>query len=226
MEDSQNQNYQWIFSILRRSQIKNVSFDDLRTLFPGDIELDQYWLVQIGHDAQGNKQFVFFKIMSQCAHHALLRGPHQILGWIQGSSCLFWVNSLTRLKHHFMGMCDRLSFERSTYVLHSPSHSFIRLRCMRRRLVVPKLPMPRACFIWNSPHSNLLMMEKEEKVLPAAGRSLYPIRSELTRRTHCQLKRAIEQMMLSYSRDLPGISNEDLRQRLFFDFQCILQSFQ
>ena len=181
----------------------------------------------MGHDDQGIRQLVFFKIISQCDHLLLLRGPHQILGCIQGSWCLFWVNSLTRLKHHFMGMSDRLSFERSTYVLHSPSQSFIRLRCMRRRLVVPKLPMPRTCFIWNSPNSNLLMMEKEkeEKASPAAGRSLYPIRSELTRRTHCQLKRAMEQMMLSYSRDLPGISNEDLRHRLFHDFQMILFSF-
>ena len=219
----EEETFEWLFSQFKKTQIKNITFEELNSLFPDNaaIDLSHYYLVEIGHNAHGKRQLVFFKILHQGYQLPLLRGPHQVMGCVQGSWCLFWVNSLTRLKSHFMGMYDRLSFERSTYLIHSSSQKLIRLRCMRHRLSVPKLPLPSSLQIWNDPRATSVM--KQDVSSAMAVRTPRP--KTLTQRTQRQLKRSVQQMYLSYARDLPEYSREELQEQLSHDISCILYSF-
>ncbi len=92
------------------------------------------WIIQI-HGYRGPKLF---------------EGPHQITivealdeNYLPLNSMgkPKWFNSLTCFRHKFFDICDKLSFIRSTFLIHYPTHQLLRIENFRYHLVFPIFPI-------------------------------------------------------------------------------------
>jgi len=120
--------------------IRNYTFDEFIAIF-GTTKLDisAFWLINSGYDKEGNKKYVHV-VLRGCQVRPFF-GPHYV-SVIQEDNKMhdFWINSLTALRRQVFQFTDRLSFERSTYLL--PFHdgeTMIRLKSVRTFLQIPVL---------------------------------------------------------------------------------------
>lgn len=129
-------------NIFIHDSIRNFSFSEFLAIFKTTtLDISNFWLVNSGYDKDGNKKFVH--IIIRACHTRPFFGPHLVsIMADEGSSedmRTFWVASLTHLRRNLFNFTDRLSFERSTYIVPYEDNSLlIRVKAVRSFLVLPK----------------------------------------------------------------------------------------
>jgi hypothetical protein len=122
------------------NSIRNYSFQQFIDIF-GSTKLDisDFWLISSGYDEDNNKKYVHL-IIRACRVRPFF-GPHLIslLPEKEGDPMRnLWVNSLTHLRRQIFNFKDRLSFERSTYIVpFKDGEVLIRLKSIRSFLHIP-----------------------------------------------------------------------------------------
>jgi hypothetical protein len=161
----------WIHCLLQQKQIKNYSCKNLLETLGESIHLEDYDLISVGYDSKKeHKKITYFRIVKHFPHKAILQGPHEILIYTDinhlSSAYKFWVYSLTRLRLVFFKMNDRLSFERSTFLVDRTHHRIIRLKNIRDKIILPLIWNQERVDIFISPsqsiRSNFMIMKKTE----------------------------------------------------------------
>ena len=182
-----NQFPEWVFSCLQASYIPNETFNP--SLFPKyPILLDQYDLICVGRDKEGIRIYAYIKILAS-RNNKVLQGPHKVIiyNYTQQKFIKLWITSLTALRKHFFGIYDRLSFERSTYLLHTQQQKLIRLKNIRAFLYLPMeiskdyIYLTKICYV----------------ELPQKSKHL----CKLGIRTKQQTKRLLQHIVTAYQRD-------------------------
>jgi len=118
--------------------IRNFSFEQFFSLFKTtSLDISTFWLINSGYDKEGNKKYVHL-IIRGCKVRPFF-GPHLVsVQNEKGELDTFWVNSLTHLRRNIFHFTDRLSFERSTYLI--PFHNsevLVRIKSIRCFLNIP-----------------------------------------------------------------------------------------
>jgi hypothetical protein len=167
--------YPWVFQTLQKTSICNYSLQECQELFGGNkLYLCDWLLVTVGRK-DGMKHVVFLQITS---YEIPLRGCHTLQLFLPNSQQIaFHVESLSYFRQHILKFTDRLSFERSTFIVHREKEILIRLKCVRSYF---QQYMPR--------DKNVKEKEKEKK--------------QLSFRTKTQFIKNLEQIFTSYTRDL------------------------
>jgi hypothetical protein len=122
--------------------IENYDFEQFISLFHKiEIQINDYWLVNIGVNSVGEKRLVYLIIRAYASKPFF--GPHLVSVFIlnesqQSEMVTLWVHSLTFLRKELFQFHDRLSFERSTFL--APFHdsqTLIRLKSIRGFIAIP-----------------------------------------------------------------------------------------
>ena len=123
--------------------IENYDFERFLELFKKiEINITDFWLVNIGLNAQGEKRLVYLIIRAYATKPFF--GPHLVSLFIESESkeaemTTLWVHSLTFLRKELFLFQDRLSFERSTFLApFKDSRHLIRLKSIRGFISIPK----------------------------------------------------------------------------------------
>ncbi len=123
-------------NLLKKNQIRNASTEDILVLFPLNenpyIYLEKYQCFCVGYQ-HGVKTCIPIQIL-QCEKEPML-GVHTILLQDQ----IVQPTSLTNFKKHYLGFTDKVSFDRSTFVLDYQNEKAIRLYNIRDRIKLPLL---------------------------------------------------------------------------------------
>jgi hypothetical protein len=122
--------------------IENYDFEQFISLFHKiEINLSDFWLVNIGLNQAGEKRLVYLIIRAYATKPFF--GPHLVSLFIENEHqksemVTLWVHSLTFLRKELFQFQDRLSFERSTFLApFQDSHSLIRLKSIRGFISIP-----------------------------------------------------------------------------------------
>lgn len=122
--------------------IENYDFEQFISLFHKiEININDFWLVNIGVNASGEKKLVYLIIRAYATKPFF--GPHLVSIFIHNEEqksemVTIWVHSLTFLRKELFQFQDRLSFERSTFL--APFHdsqTLIRLKSIRGFIIIP-----------------------------------------------------------------------------------------
>jgi hypothetical protein len=122
--------------------IENYDFEQFISLFHKiEININDFWLVNIGVNASGEKKLVYLIIRAYATKPFF--GPHLVSIFIHSEEqksemVTIWVHSLTFLRKELFQFQDRLSFERSTFL--APFHdsqTLIRLKSIRGFITIP-----------------------------------------------------------------------------------------
>jgi len=189
----------WLTSILNQSCIHNEiieNYPELNTPF----NLANYHLICIGNRNK-IRHHVYVRLHSYHSSKPL-QGPHLVTIYIGAPKNIFvdlWVASLTTLRKQFFHFEDRLSFERSTYIILPEKQKLIRLKSVRG-------------FI-------RLHFEKELKSIFINDKTSIPYNisinsvkktSSLTIRTKQQIERLLRHIFTSFQRDLADYSMKNI----------------
>lgn len=130
--------------------VRNFTFEQFFDIFKTtQLDISQFWVINSGFDNQGVKKYAHLVIRG-CAIRPLF-GPHLVSVFeipsivlegqeVKPTMRTFWVHSLTDLRRNLFCFCDRLSFERSTYLIPYPDGELlIRLKSIRAFLKLPIL---------------------------------------------------------------------------------------
>ena len=122
---------------------KNYNFEQFLAHFKTTkIDISKYWLINIGFDEQGNKKYSHLIIRAYSTRP--FYGPHLVSIFIQKNSndtpemSTIWVHSLTFLRKELFRFQDRLSFERSTFIIPHEDSGLIRLKSIRGFIEMPQ----------------------------------------------------------------------------------------
>ena len=192
----------WISKLLQNNNIPNFSIQECMTLFGSTtINLQNYMLVTVGRLEEGEedgKQVSFLRILSNIEGHKPLQGVHQIQLYETSTEySIFWVYSLSSLRHKLLHFTDYLSFERSTFLILPNKQKLVRLKCIRSIVQLPTTKpskmhhLPILC----GPDLPLNVTRSTDSVIPVKEKSI-------TSRTQSQFKKHLEQIYTSYVRDL------------------------
>jgi hypothetical protein len=130
--------------------VRNFSFEQFFDIFKtSQLDISQFWLINSGFDIHGVKKYAHLVIRG-CAVRPLF-GPHLVSIFeipavaeegviVKPTMRTFWVHSLTDLRRNLFIFQDRLSFERSTYLIpYQNGELLIRLKSIRAFLKLPIL---------------------------------------------------------------------------------------
>ena len=130
--------------------VRNFTFEQFFDIFKTtQLDISQFWVINSGFDNNGLKKYAHLVIRG-CAIRPLF-GPHLVSVFeipsvipdgqeIKPKMRTFWVHSLTDLRSNLFCFRDRLSFERSTYLIPFPNGELlIRLKSIRAFLKLPIL---------------------------------------------------------------------------------------
>jgi len=146
--------------VLIHESLRNFSFSEFLTIFKTtSLDISKFWLVNSGYDKDGNKKFVHI-IIRACQIRPFF-GPHLVSIMAEDPKedmRTFWVTSLTHLRRNLFNFTDRLSFERSTYIVPYEDNSLlIRIKAVRSFLIIPQKE-------WNGrPLKAIQTVEKQEE---------------------------------------------------------------
>jgi len=196
-------NCSWILEKVRGKQIKNISLQDTNNYFPeGPIDISQYLLVNISYQTHSKQKCLSFLQLLLCEpRQKFLQGPHQVRLYLpDGNESVFWTYSLTCLKKQFFYACDRLAFERCTFLVLPDTQTLVRIKCLRSRLVLHKQPRPSDELLYFAPTQAVLTTQD---CLRGEGNTRKGSRkNEITLRTKHQMQHFLDQLLTSYIRDL------------------------
>lgn len=133
---------------MSNNAVRNFTFEQFFNIFKtSELDISHFWLINSGFDQLGNKRYAHLVIRA-CAIRPLF-GPHLVSIFEVDSSLstetkpamrTFWVHSLTDLRRNMFCFRDRLSFERSTYLIpYNNGELLIRLKSIRAFLRLPVL---------------------------------------------------------------------------------------
>lgn len=121
--------------------IKNFSFEQFfDTFHSNEINLSSFWLMNVGIVKEERR---FAHIILRACQIRPLFGPHLVSVFYSKDNeppemKTFWVHSLTYLRRNLFQFEDRLSFERSTYVIPFQDGSLlVRLKSIRAFIYLP-----------------------------------------------------------------------------------------
>jgi hypothetical protein len=130
--------------------VRNFTFEQFFDIFKTtQLDISQFWVINSGFDNEGVKKYAHLVIRG-CAIRPLF-GPHLVSVFeipsvipdgqeIKPAMRTFWVHSLTDLRRNLFCFRDRLSFERSTYLIpYRDGELLIRLKSIRAFLKLPIL---------------------------------------------------------------------------------------
>ncbi len=126
--------------LMPNCSIRNLNFEDFLNLFhTSSLDISKFWLINAGYDISGVKQFTHL-IIRACQIRPFL-GPHLVTVRLKsGELETFWVNSLTFIRRTIFKFTDRLSFERSTYLIpFDNGELLIRIKSIRSLLHIPQM---------------------------------------------------------------------------------------
>lgn len=122
----------WIEEILQKPSIPNEFPHWIHETFSKHpICLHRYWCVCIGI-IEGKRHFTYLRLIARL--NQLLEGVHYLQGIAPESR---WVHSLTCLRKDILKYEDRLSFERSTFLIYEEGKKLLRLKSIRSYLLLP-----------------------------------------------------------------------------------------
>lgn len=130
--------------------VRNFTFEQFFDIFKTtQLDISQFWVINSGFDNEGVKKYAHLVIRG-CAIRPLF-GPHLVSVFeiptsipegevVKPTMRTFWVHSLTDLRRNMFCFRDRLSFERSTYLIpYQDGELLIRLKSIRAFLKLPIL---------------------------------------------------------------------------------------
>lgn len=132
---------EWALARFKKGRISNVLFSDFCERYPGMsiIDLSSTDIVILGTTAGGEKSAFRLRLLSNRGSR-LFVGPFQVLH----DGITTWCDSLPTFKSKNLGIEDKLSFERSAYIIVAEGESgrassarLIRLRCIRPLCYLP-----------------------------------------------------------------------------------------
>ena len=129
----------WVIQALLKPTIRNDSIETCTSFFPDTpIALHEYDCVCVGLGSNKLKYFTLLKILS-CQSNTPLHGPHyvQLYNNVTNTMDDIYTPSLTALKKKTFQFIDRLSFERSTYLILYEYQKVIRLKNIRGLISLP-----------------------------------------------------------------------------------------
>jgi hypothetical protein len=138
--------------------IKNYTFEQFFETFGcSKLDISKFWLMNVGF-VNGERRYAHI-ILRACQIRPFF-GPHLVSTFYTTESEVqemktFWVHSLTFLRRNLFAFEDRLSFERSTYLIpYQDGQLLIRLKSIRAFLLLP----------YGSPNGEIrpIQMESEE----------------------------------------------------------------
>lgn len=155
------------------NHIRNFTFEQFFNIFKTvQLDISHFWLINSGFNAEGKKRYVHL-ILRGCLVRPLF-GPHLVSIFEASEEYLadqeeysgavtmktLWVHSLTDLRRNLFQFHDRLSFERSSYLVpFTDGELLIRLKSIRAFIQVPQLQSPSVV----APHVNLPSQEQEQE---------------------------------------------------------------
>jgi hypothetical protein len=207
----------WIFPLLLQNISPNETIEQLPEL-EVPIPLDQYYLACVGY-IHKIKKIVLVRILHVAVSFKPLQGPHEIQLFYENENRTqwlhtepFWVHSLTTLRRNIMGYQDRLSFERSTYLLYFPKQKCLKIKNIRGYLT---LPWKQGTFqVYSSLQNQGQNMTFEEKEKQAV----------VSLRTKQQTRRLLQHILNAYCRELSHCSHTDLLYQFHEDIQESIQT--
>lgn len=132
---------------MNNNAVRNFTFEQFFDIFKtSQLDISQFWLINSGFDQEGNKKYAHLVIRA-CAIRPLF-GPHLVSIFeinkdsVESKPVMrtLWVHSLTDLRRNMFQFRDRLSFERSTYLIpFEDGQLLIRLKSIRAFLKLPML---------------------------------------------------------------------------------------
>ena len=204
---------QWIHEKLKLKSLPNYSlrkcFEYLNTK---SVFLQDYEILCIGYH-NNTKQYARLKILASTSTSKTLQGPHEIIIYNTNQYPIhFWVWSLTTLRKKFLKFTDRLSFERSAFLILPDQKVLLRLKCIRSIITtlrkhpfqIQKIPIFENLFHSLPPESNLVSMNMNPVIKQPQG---VCIRAEL------QQQHFLEQSFTSYLR---GYENTSMTKTMIF----------
>jgi hypothetical protein len=131
--------------------VRNFTFEQFFDIFKTvELDISSFWLINAGFDKNGNKRYAHL-VVRACSLRPLF-GPHLVSIFevpeltndqeeAKPVMRTFWVHSLTDLRRTHFCFQDRLSFERSTYLIpYTDGQLLIRLKSIRAFLRLPIAP--------------------------------------------------------------------------------------
>ena len=122
-------------------EISNYSFEQFFITFKTtQLDMSNFWLVNSGFCGQERR---YAHVILRACQIRPLYGPHLVSvfyshGTEEPEMKTFWVHSLTHLRRNMFCFEDRLSFERSTYLVpYQDGRLLIRLKSIRAFLTLP-----------------------------------------------------------------------------------------
>ena len=109
-----------ITHIYNDAPIKNFTFEQFFDTFHcSNLDISKFWLMNVGF-VKGERRYAHI-ILRACQIRPFF-GPHLVSAFYTSDSEVqemktFWVHSLTFLRRNLFAFEDRLSFERSTYLI-------------------------------------------------------------------------------------------------------------
>ena len=123
----------------------NYTFENFIALFgTTSIELDKFWLMNVGFNSSNIKLYSHLIIRGYAIRP--FYGPHLVSIFVHSAGETkmetLWVHSLTYLRREILGFQDRLSFERSSFLIpHKDGRLLLRLKSIRGFLTLPHLKL-------------------------------------------------------------------------------------
>lgn len=123
----------------------NYTFEDFISLFAStSIDLNNFWLINVGHNSNNVKSYSHLIIRGYAIRP--FYGPHLVSIFITNGQETkmetLWVHSLTFLRRELFGFQDRLSFERSSFLVpHKDGRILLRIKNIRGFLNLPQFKL-------------------------------------------------------------------------------------
>lgn len=118
----------WILTKFMSKQIKNESAREVFHLFGQNLNLEQYWLA-IFNAEYG--RYILFRFLS-CDREPL-RGGH----YIYADRQVLHISSPGYFKQSYLGLSNKLSFDRSTFIVLFSHRKLVRLHTVRVLISLP-----------------------------------------------------------------------------------------
>ena len=208
---------------MNEKHIGNYSLDQCIQLLGSDNTfLHDHEILCIGYK-NNSKQFYHLKILASSPSSKILQGPHEIALLADDETTLqFWVWSLTTLRKKFFEFTDRLSFERSSFLILRNHQTLLRLKCVRSLLnILRKLPQ-QVQKTFSYERLRYINMTPYEPVYSLISRKTV---SSVSIRVKAQQQNLLEQSFTSYLREFENTTLT--RKEIFQKFQTdILRNLQ
>jgi hypothetical protein len=205
----------WVIEKMNKKQYENFSLQKcIEYLGSDSIYLHDYDILCIGNK-NNQKHFVRLKILASSPNCKVLQGPHEIVMYYREQYPLrFWVWSLTTLRKKFFEFSDRLSFERSSFLILPGPQILLRLKCVRSTLrVLRKIPVQMKKQ-YSEDFFNTLSQSTFDS-LPVPMQTKRP--REISLRSKIQQQHFLEQSFTSYIREYEN--TPFTKQEVFQKFQ-------